>query len=970
MSRASRWSVPLFFVLVVVGVWTYMAQTSGADLDPLAVVVHNSALADPGVRRWSAEDPESLALRRTPASDSAVDERFTTAGEYGNATLLLTVTDELGRPIPGALVRCGAPSDGHYGMIADRVWSDASLPVYGQAYTAEDGVARVVGLPSRQVVLLAAEAAHRVRIQELLVTGGDGSVAAVGPWSLEPAAPVRIRFTTEDGLPATDVAAVLEFHAAAGDRRDISFEFRSDHDGSASVEHVPDGMMSLRVLEPLRFATYHVSPVLQPGEREALVVLERGRTISGRVLDADGQPVSGARIGLSTFAQEHDEAGEVHSPWFSGHVPLDAFRTKVVSAVDGSFRLDGLCQEARLFALTAFLEPDQYYAGPWLTDPNQVELRLPRRHLLRFRVEGPFALDQARVSLWDAEGGYDSGWDLMIDAAHGHCGADGVFERYLPAGSWKIEIRYPGGREVIEERLSLTTDRDLGVVELGAGARLRIRLPGSTAAAPADFLVELPRRNRNAKNPWRRSEVRDLRFAGDGVWEFLSIPPGRYRVFLRVPGWEAIASELTIEPGEVVELTASPPRTGSVLVNVLDEAGGPVRARMIHCKALLADPPTPREALLQSAPGDYPYFESPVGADGVAVFSDLPAGNYEVLLGDAEEVGEGWSTDPGVAVGRVEVHAGSMVRFELNLSVNAGDVEFLVSSRGLPVSGARIAYWRLAKPGSFGWSALSEPRSGGVTTTEGRFTASGLTLGSYLVGVRTAEHAAWTIRETEVLPGKQVVVIERSHGELSGQVLDSRGGPAMAHVTLCSQRVLDLMEVRSRGFSVADLEIWQYAGDVGSTRTDANGSFHFRDLDRGWYRVLAESGESQRAWSALIEVGEDDSVSVGDLLLLEIADVEWTLRGCSAWSDHWLSLAFRPAEGGEVWQHEVIYTFSDEDEDVVNLDLPLGSWAVEFLDREGKTLAPWTVIEISRGVSPLPAVLPLPSSVGADRDNP
>jgi protocatechuate 3,4-dioxygenase beta subunit len=963
---SSRWSGWILFAGLVGGVWLWMWWRSAEDAMPTTVVTQNIVSSEAQIRRFSNADAEAQALLRTPIAHDDASATETHVAHRRNAILLLKVCDEGGSPLEGARVLCGAPGESHYGSIEDRNWLDSSLPIHADVRTDREGLARLSNLPEESELVVAAEAEGHVRLQQFVRTSRGGAEPHLGEWRLAPALPVRLTLVDESGAPAPDVAFELSVSLEPEDRRDSSFEGRSDAQGVAVLEHVPPLPATLHLAPSQDYATRFVADVLDFGQREARVMLERGRVVHGRVLDADGNPVVGAQLGLATFVTEHDVEGEVSNLWFMGHVPLEIFRTRILSASDGSFELPGLPADAGLFALTAHLAPDQYYAGTWQSDPRKVEFRLPVRHALRFRLTGPFDPSLAKVNLSRTQSDDSDSWDLVIDDEQNHCAPDGSFERQLPAGTWKIEVRYPGGEEVIEEQLTLDRDRDLGERILSRGSRLRIHWPGSTDAMPPDVRVQIPRRNQKAQDPWRFARIADPRYVGDGVWEFLSIPPNRYRVEMRVPGWEPAAAELTIGIDEIVELTLTPLRAGRVHVTVTDVAGQPCTDRTITLRALISDPPTPREEFLISAPGDFYTFELPLAADGTVENSDVPAGNYEVRLSDPIGVSSGgWDEADGAAIGRIEVHAAELTTFEWSLA-GMGKVQFMVYDAGRPAAGVRIAYWRLARPGSLGWGVLDDPRSGGITAGDGSYFAEGLAPGHYVVGVSSGERASWTLRTLDVVTGPQIFEVHRGTATVFGRVQSSTGAPLDAWVTLCSEQLasftLDPEDLQRR----LDLDAWPSAIGLASTTLSLEGAFGFRDLDPGRYRVVAQTHQGEVAWSDWFSVEDRGHAELPDLALEATATIEWQLEGLAAWSDHWLELALRPAVGGEVWMREWVYVSPKDPEHQVRLQLPVGRWAVELLGRDGRVLQHWTEIMIHSNGSVSPGLLPDPKSVGAD----
>jgi len=960
----------LLALLLGMGYWLWQPQ--GPVVSDQVTII-NPAAAVPGQPQTASPNADD---RLTRSGVAAAAEGDAHTASQPRAALTLRITDPNGQPIAGALVRCGAPDMSPYGSVDDRDWSDANLPVYAETRSGTDGMARLDGLPELVEVLVAVETPDHTRSQDLVRTPAAGEPVDLGAWTIEPVPAVTLTFVDQEGHPAADLDFELSVNWKEDDRRDDTLESRTDAAGVAIVQHAAPGFAGLWIDADGRYATRRAERVLQPGQREARVVLDAGLTVSGRMLEADGTPVSGAVIGLHLWSHDEAQEGELAYPWSMSHVDFAGFQSGVVTGPDGSFVCRGLPREQKLFALTAFIAPNQYYAGRWTSRPENCEFRIPNRHRLQGIIRGPFDPAQATVQteqFWERRKKGEVPvepefvWEVHDEVRP--CGPGGEFERLLPEGDWKVTVVYPGGAETLDDKLSLTKDRDLGTLTVGAGAAIRVIWPGAEAAAQADLTIE--RREMveagwfsdEEELDWNRLREVEAHPEGAGAWLFQGLDAGEYRIILDGPGWEPTAAILEIGAEDRRDVTLEPPRAGGLIVTVTDVSGAPCTDREVTVRAEVADPMTPREELLNEASRHYPRMEMQLGPDGRARTRDLPAGTYVVYLGQAQSDSDSWSSEEGAEVGRVEIRPGETAHLDVSLAF-MGQVQFVVRSEGRAAAGVRLAFWKLQDGGNMSWGGFSDPRSGGETAPDGTYTAPGLAPGQYLVGARSEPRSPWTVREMTVVPGPQSVSLDLAQGQLTGRVVDGNGAPAEAWIELCSEDVgrftLDPEDQPDR----MGLDMWSSACGMVSRPTLPDGSFHLRGVAPGRYRVVA-SAEQSVAWSGWIEVREGAAADAGELRLLPTAEIEWTVRGCAVWQDYWPRLVFRPAAGGEVWETETLFVYDDKDEDTVRLELPIGTWTVEMMDWDGANLGSIGQIQIQAEVPPPPLLLPSPATVGA-----
>lgn len=178
------------------------------------------------------------------------------------------------------------------------------------------------------------------------------------------AATVRGRAVDEHGAPLAGVAVCRVPFAQPFVTAELAVAARTDRDGCFAVPTRNDGPWQLLLVAEDRV---HVCagafPQLQP------IVLPPARVLAGRVRDAEGKPVEGARVEASDWLAAADflsGEGRINFPR-----PLTAVRTDA----GGRFVLKGSCETAMLVAITGDgIEP--LLLGPVdAADPLDVDIR-------------------------------------------------------------------------------------------------------------------------------------------------------------------------------------------------------------------------------------------------------------------------------------------------------------------------------------------------------------------------------------------------------------------------------------------------------------------------------------------------------------------------------------------------------------------------------------------------------------------
>ena len=296
--------------------------------------------------------------------------------------------------------------------------------------------------------------------------------------------------------------------------------------------------------------------------------------------------------------------------------------------------------------------------------------------------------------------------------------------------------------------------------------------------------------------------------------------------------------------------------TGSTAAGrVVDEAGNPVARASVSLDPVPGD--GDRRAMERNSASE----ARPVTTDASGVFTlrHLAAGRYDV---QAHAVGFAVSFTPAVPIEGSAIDLGEIV-----LSRGLELVGRVEAEEGEPVSGATVS-WRTDRASLPPGSARLERRpyqifddgreeEGVSTDPDGRFTipdlADGQTLDLHVHGAGYAR---------KVLPGlvipreEELIVSLQRAGDVTGRVVDRQGAPVQAEVQLDrgeQDRHSFLLPSGVRGFHVSG--------------SGEDGTFTFRDVAPGTWRLEASARGYRTARSDAVEVIGGEESSLPDLVL-------------------------------------------------------------------------------------------------------
>ena len=286
------------------------------------------------------------------------------------------------------------------------------------------------------------------------------------------------------------------------------------------------------------YASHGERPVLAAGEVAYLgtVVLEPGGVVSGRVLDAAGAAVDGARV---TFAAASETRRALEGQRVQGGF---ASVPKTETDAQGRFELVGLdqgfvrvCAEAPDF-LASFTPPVEVRAGQ---ETYGIELRLdrlPRENLLRGIVLDP---DGAPVTHARLEFRHESRSTGTVSSGDRRAGADGRFEFRLPNDARLSLVAHdPAGRFGTASAEDARTGGPELVLRLLEASRIALVVRGAEGQAVEEYGFEVLSAA-GVSSETRSVHEREARAPRpDGATVF-RVPTDAFTVAIDAPGYES-----------------------------------------------------------------------------------------------------------------------------------------------------------------------------------------------------------------------------------------------------------------------------------------------------------------------------------------------------------------------------------------------------------------------------------------------
>ena len=399
---------------------------------------------------------------------------------------------------------------------------------------------------------------------------------------LQKSATIVGRVSDHGGRPIPDAAVNL--------KRMDRFEMKeksgfTDGTGRYALDDVPAGAWRVEVIpsQLLDHGSGDLAPAirqlsLEPGGRlECNIVLGRGLSISGRVVDEFDQPLQGVSISTIAFKKESRI-----------HIGLDQPVRMAWTDVSGEFRITGLPAEERVYKVDARLpghglvieQQDRPYVQPGETD---LVLRLERLHDLTGRVvDSPGGKPTPVFNIVARQTG--KYWNRRgTKVGKAFCDSEGRFRIALRKGMHRIEAIAPDGRRstpaTVHVHENIYGDGLVLILQSDMGLSGTVWDPNGRVVTNGRVVVQA---ESPAQRPGRFETGIDLA----GRFHVPSIPPGPFYVSAIHPDhpeWHA-SQKVIMQQGVEEHIRLDLQVGGALNIEVTDTDGNPIPGARVFVK--------------------------------------------------------------------------------------------------------------------------------------------------------------------------------------------------------------------------------------------------------------------------------------------------------------------------------------------------------------------------------------------------
>lgn len=763
----------------------------------------------------------------------------------GEAIVFGRVVDDESRPIGDAEVSLVVEDDS---------------PTFATARTAEDGTYEIRGLPAHNIEFLVVKAPGFAAFPDDMMAFRRTSVETP-PEKLKPGRNER-NVTLKRGATVRGVvkakesdrpiegahvtiigtASMLTGTPTAMTGADGRFEIRGVGQGPAIVAAAKDGYVGVDPMTAMTLVLHNIfsgenssNDERPPGaidiktsdaEIEVTIELTAAPILAGRVVDAEGRSVKGARV----RAQPHWES--VGMPEIIANATGTILGASRFSDADGRFEIPATAFDGQVVEVVA--DAHGFVASKSSPLPtasgqrvNDITVVMRKGGTVDGRVVGEDGRPMAGARIQWIPNGEEADpdeWDRMN-------------RRWVTSkddGTFTLTSINPGSISLRATKRGVAAALSHGIV-VGEGSTVPVTLTMSTGLAITGRVVDADDRpisrvkivvmstDDGAKNPWSGASDEFIS-AADGSFEIYGLPFGDFELH----AWEGShppPNPVSVRAGTSgvrIVFPKSMKIRGRVFANGLPAAG-------VHVSAMD-----------ESNRENGSFGQDVSDADGMFTINRLAPGNYTISAVPRES-----STSPvvenllerrvsGIAAGTEDL------RIDLEQGVGISGTVTIVG--GGVIDGEEVRVDSLAEIGPLPGSSSSVRRSGKVVN--GRFEVHGLPPGPCLLQVDVQGFKAKSVRVTA--PAHDVIVTVGGGAVLSGRV------------------------VLKDGRTPQDAWIF-FNDDKGSqekVRAGADGTYTIRGLEPGRYRCTAWSEKNSGTLEQWIEVPASGAVNVPDIVVV------------------------------------------------------------------------------------------------------
>ena len=784
-----------------------------------------------GVALFENLAPGNFGLRLQ--SEELGDVRTDVAIASGEITVLTLTLPEVftlrGRVVDGA----GEPLEGARAMYRSTPASTAMTGgrdsfanmISRHARSDAEGRFSLKGLPAGEG-MLTVQSENRVPFNETLTLPAASDAERV--FTLDEGLSVVVRIVDDAGDPVPGVTLRLSPEQPDQERQRLSYHAsdtrgESDADGTVTLRALTPGRYRVSVDAPEHFGDFEPIEITAETERLDDLVLQRGLEITGSVTEADGRPITGARV--------HAHA-----------MPTTAARGMQLSRqsetdAEGAFRIGGLPEGTYRVSIR---DAGTYEELATLSDvpagEDELMVILAPNYTIPLHVFAPDGSPAAGAAIAVASAGRHH----RIRHAHD---ADNKTDG---EGRTTIEVR-GGSRYTLEARLapwveaSSTLDLSEGrdapeVVEIRMQAGVTIGGTVVDAGGEPRPGVYVTVADREA-----------IQADAQGAFEMPGVGAGV--LVLRVHADPERKTPLAVHRMLIEDTAASVPpvkialpEPGAVRGTLRDAEGAPVSDAMVMLNAMS-----------DGFSGHMGALQAQTAADGGFAFDSVMPGSYMIMA--VQTGGRHGMMSSGMSSMRmIEVAAGETVVANLPETVEAAEtVTGRITRDGEPLAEGRVMFIPLGEDGRMnmlaGMSMMN--REPPVTDADGRYTAENLTPGQYLVivaegkdGHPFASDGAQLTASVTIEAGQSELDIAIDGIALRGIVEGTDGEPAAgAQVTVAPGSV----DIMMQGMMSQAVE------------TGEDGRFEISNLAAGRYRVTVVDDGREEAVSVTLDLDADET---------------------------------------------------------------------------------------------------------------
>jgi protocatechuate 3,4-dioxygenase beta subunit len=714
-----------------------------------------------------------------------------TAGGNEDLTLVLEegasiagrVSDPDGKPIRGATLHV------NLAMLPGVNWNDGLNNIYNlSADTDAEGKYVLAGLgahPSYTVTAshrdYAPASARAVKVERrAAVEGVDLTLFRGGT--------VKGRVLDEQGEPVAGASVVADLERRGEELPEQSMFGQRDQRSATSAA---DGTYALPRLEAATYAVRARLKDKQPGVQSGVEVAEggsvegiditlgRGETISGRIVDADGNPIDNVNLNV----------------W-------DESQAQARSDAEGRFELKGL----KAGMVQVHLEKQGF-------GRKDVDIQSPK-------ANAEFVLDRmgrilGRVRAKDVQAFPEFNVMAIEQAPKGpirygpsqsrSSNRDGSFEIEVGAGTFILQASVPGFAVGQSEALTVAAgERREGVtIDLEPGGTIEgvVFLAGS--GLPVEGArVQAVEANRK-ENWWNPGREASALSGQDGSFVLEGVTPGTVEVRAEHPEYAAGSA-----PGIAVR------SRGKTQVRIELRAGGTVRGLVERGGKPMAG----TQVYLQYRSGAGPQKSAVTAADGTFEIKGLLPGEYTATASAMGRRGAGWQMTEGVSV--VE---GQTVELRFSETGAAIRLSGRVLSGDVPVSGGSLFFAQLER----GWGGMQvEIDAGGNYSVELPRTGTYMIMAS--IGDRRQGGLKLRVDIPEGSASFRYDILVPS-GSITGTVVDAETGRGVGGIEIAT--------FAAGAAATSFLALFNELQAMG--RTDDSGNFHIPGIPAGNYDLQA-----------------------------------------------------------------------------------------------------------------------------------